>query len=194
MKLNRIKRCQCGCGQIILIKGRKFINLHQNRGKNNPRYNMESWNHGLTKYDHKGIMSQSKKIIGNKNSFYGIRKLGKDNPSFIDGRSKKIQEWKNKVFERDRYKCQNPNCKKKYTELHAHHIKPRKEFPELIYDIDNGITWCDRCHVSHHKKGLKMSEEQKQKISNSIIGRKDSEKVKRKKSLARKRWWKNHTH
>lgn len=36
-------------------------------------------------------------------------------------------------------------------DLHAHHIKSYKEFPELRYDVNNGITLCGICHREHHK-------------------------------------------
>jgi len=35
-------------------------------------------------------------------------------------------------------------------QLMIHHIKPRKDFPELYYDYDNVITVCKRCHESIH--------------------------------------------
>lgn len=32
----------------------------------------------------------------------------------------------------------------------AHHIKPRKEYPELAYDVTNGRALCESCHNKKH--------------------------------------------
>lgn len=54
---------------------------------------------------------------------------------------------RDRVFERDGYRCTNcghrnmPN-----NPLTVHHKKPRFRFPELINDVDNMITLCLRCH------------------------------------------------
>jgi hypothetical protein len=37
MKLNRVKRCQCGCRQMIK-ENQRFVNGHSSRGDNNPKY------------------------------------------------------------------------------------------------------------------------------------------------------------
>lgn len=47
------------------------------------------------------------------------------------------------VLKRDWYKCLVCPSKK---ELEVHHIYPRRDFPERIFDIDNGITLCKKCH------------------------------------------------
>lgn len=60
------------------------------------------------------------------------------------------KKWRKSVYERDEYTCQN--CGKTGGKLNAHHIKPYKDFPEFRYDIDNGITLCEKCHRELHKK------------------------------------------
>lgn len=65
-------------------------------------------------------------------------------------------EWRQKVFERDNYTCQDCwirswNWKKIY--LQAHHKKWFADYPENRYDVDNGITLCKDCHLlRHHHK------------------------------------------
>jgi len=69
--------------------------------------------------------------------------------------SYKWKTWRNKIFKRDDYTCQNPNCKycanKKGTELHPHHIISLSENKSLTFDLDNGITYCKYHHL---KSGL----------------------------------------
>jgi len=54
------------------------------------------------------------------------------------------REWRESVFKRDKWTCQN--CGVRGGKLQAHHIKPYKEFPELRHDISNGLTLCVECH------------------------------------------------
>ena len=51
--------------------------------------------------------------------------------------------WIIKVFKRDNYTCQICGNNKK---LNAHHIYPKRKYPELIYYVDNGITLCRKHH------------------------------------------------
>ena len=65
-------------------------------------------------------------------------------------KNKQYQDWRKSVFERDEYTCQS--CLKKGGELNAHHIKTFKEFVDLRYEIENGLTLCIECHRKVHKK------------------------------------------
>jgi 5-methylcytosine-specific restriction endonuclease McrA len=81
----------------------------------------------------------------------------------------KYSDWRLKVYERDKFICQKCGAKGGY--LHAHHIKPfsqileelRQQYPLLdlydiammskeLWDINNGITLCEKCHKELHKK------------------------------------------
>lgn len=55
------------------------------------------------------------------------------------------KDWRVRVYKRDGFKCQMPNCKSK-SRLQAHHIKKWSTASSLRYEIDNGITLCRNCH------------------------------------------------
>ena len=67
--------------------------------------------------------------------------------------SQELTEWRKQVFERDQYKC--VECGQKGT-LQAHHIKEWADYPDLRYEIDNGITLCRECHSKKHPKLTKL--------------------------------------
>jgi hypothetical protein len=56
--------------------------------------------------------------------------------------------WRRAVIERDEHTCQR--CGRQGTLLHAHHIKPWEEHPDVRYDVNNGVTLCPSCHRHMH--------------------------------------------
>jgi len=66
----------------------------------------------------------------------------------LERKTKEWIDWRKQIFERDNYTCQS--CGKRGCTLHPHHIKKRSEFPELKFNIDNGLTLCNNCHTKIH--------------------------------------------
>lgn len=60
-------------------------------------------------------------------------------------RSFEYRDWRKKVFERDNYTCQM--CKKRGIYLEPHHIKGFTKYPELRFEVSNGLTLCRECHM-----------------------------------------------
>ena len=69
-------------------------------------------------------------------------------------RLKRYKSWRKRIFRRDRYKCQFPDCGKVGGSLQVHHIKMKYKYPELIYRMDNGITLCYACHQKVHAEKI----------------------------------------
>ena len=78
----------------------------------------------------------------------GIRKKWEDRTKLKKREDRKSQsyiDWRKKVRARDGYKCKmsNEDC---CGILEAHHILSWKDFPELRYEVDNGIILCKYHH------------------------------------------------
>ena len=102
---------------------------------------------------------------------------GNNHPNWVDGGKhedylnhlRKTPEWKSwreQVFQRDDYTCQL--CGEKGIELHPHHIKQKCDFPDLIFEVANGITLCRDCHRS---KGVHSYKSNLYKLFITIISR-----------------------
>lgn len=64
-----------------------------------------------------------------------------------------FREWRQAVFERDKFTCQHcgahTGCGHR-VELHPHHIQPFATVVELRYVVSNGVTLCRTCHDRVH--------------------------------------------
>lgn len=87
---------------------------------------------------------------------------GSKNINWRDGKSKErhaqrdadgaeLRRWRRQIYYNNSYMCQR--CKTppiKSRQLVAHHIAPWSFFPELRFEINNGITLCIQCHKALH--------------------------------------------
>lgn len=64
----------------------------------------------------------------------------------------KYSTFRNKVLLRDGYKCTKCSDTNR---LEVHHIKMISVYPELAFDVNNGIVLCYKCHKLEHSKGAK---------------------------------------
>jgi len=81
-----------------------------------------------------------------------IKKMGELNPNWKGGiyktnrdvrRSPIYKRWQISIYKRDKYRCQLCGGS---NNLNANHIKRFSEYPELRFEISNGITLCFNCH------------------------------------------------
>ena len=145
----------------------------------------------------KGIMKANSGSF--KKGCISIKKIGNGGRGSINDK-----EWKRLVFEKDGYMCQE--CFSN-NNLHAHHVKNWNDYPELRFEISNGLTLCEKCHMTFHGKkdgfqknnpgpwlGKKMTLEQRKKLSDVHIGIKPSDETRAKlKTRTPARLGKKHT-
>lgn len=103
------------------------------------------------------LRTQKEEIGGEKHPNW---KGGISSENNIIRSSIEYRQWRKAVFKRDNYTCQCCDDKSGGN-LTAHHILNFSDYIELRFDINNGITLCDRCHnlnkhgSFHHIYGTK---------------------------------------
>lgn len=126
----------------------------------------------ISKYGTKNPIQSSKvqeKVKATCRERYGVDYFiqtqhfaGADSPVWKGGVARQRSErftydyrkWRTLVYQRDGYTCQCCGAhshKGRTVDLNAHHIFNWSDYPELRYDIDNGITLCEDCHNLFHK-------------------------------------------
>lgn len=58
----------------------------------------------------------------------------------------RYKKWRDDVFRRDNYTCQDCGFHGSNGYITAHHIQSWAYFPELRFELDNGKTLCEDCH------------------------------------------------
>lgn len=87
--------------------------------------------------------------------------IGENNPNWKGGIAFKdpdrnrypYKRWVRAVKDRDGWACRECGSN---DQLHAHHIKRWRDYPDLRYEIDNGLTLCHPCHEAAHGRGFKF--------------------------------------
>src|SRR3990167_10895244 len=148
-------------GQIGFNKGKKFP---QNSGEKNSNWK-GGWKNNLPKcldckiglknmYAKRCAKCHSASIAG-KNHYLWIedRNLLKKSDT---RRTTAYSEWRINVYKRDKFKCRiaDNNCKGR---IEAHHILSWKNYPELRYEINNGITLCRFHHPRKRADEINLS-------------------------------------
>lgn len=129
--IDGIAICKCSCGNVVEV----------------PKHNLLK---GKTKSC--GCI-KSKNFINakpNTKEKHGNWKGGISTKQHIIRNSVKYAKFRKNVFERDNYTCQK--CEIVGGELNVHHIIPFAMDEDKIFEIDNGITFCKKCHNRFHKE------------------------------------------
>jgi len=144
--------CKCGCGETLpkydplgrLNHG--YCSGHYSRTEEHKRkFDANRNRQGLLGRKHteetKRQMSLARQGSKNANWKGGLTEL-------VRGirRSPEFYQWRKAVLERDNHICQD--CRTTEN-LSAHHIFSIIDYPEKVFDIDNGLTLCHECHKRH---------------------------------------------
>lgn len=147
-----------------IIKDRIIETCHQKYGcsyaMQSPMIQEKVKNTCLKKYGveyYLGLNYGVGKLIGDKNPRWNPNRT--DATRIHERRTYDYAQWRKSVFERDGFVCvkcglkgikYGGNCKS--NGLNAHHIENYATHKSRRYDITNGITLCNQCHTSFHKR------------------------------------------
>ncbi len=177
---------QCGCtmevtpsaterGKKFCSKKCQFLNGHPMLGRkhseetkkklSNSHKGQIAWNKGIKT----GISSEKQREwarlhwLGNKNPIHKRNITGANHPGWKGGLwknktarlrgLKKWKDWREYIFARDNYKCLDCG---EGGYLEPHHIIPIRDDETKVFNKDNGITLCRKCHQKTFRKETEL--------------------------------------
>jgi hypothetical protein len=134
-------------GSVGPNKGKKLTKEQKSKLNLSGLLKGRGWNKGIP----------STWIMGTKNHMWknGVTPLNKKIRKSIE-----FKKWREDVFIRDNYTDQKNKIKGGV--LRPHHILNFAEYPELRFDINNGITLSEESHNEFHKKYGKFNNTREQ--------------------------------
>jgi hypothetical protein len=152
------KYCSRGCANRDTIEKRFTPEMKKNlstamTGKFKSETHKANISKAL-KTSEKAKRTQFKK--GSENPAYGRNQTGSANANWKGGKTSsnqkkrndpRMKEWRQAVFERDNFTCQDCGVK---GYLQAHHLVPISRDLDKAFNIENGKTVCVECHEKIH--------------------------------------------
>jgi hypothetical protein len=105
------------------------------------------------------VIASARTLSGDTKAKIGDAVRGDKHPNWKGGvtypihalrKTKEYRHWRDAVLERDGYRC--TKCHKSKHRLDAHHVFSFTLFPELRFDVNNGVTVCVICHTKYKDK------------------------------------------
>lgn len=107
--------------------------------KNNPR---SPW---LNKKQPLEMIEKRTSKFRGENHWRWIEDRSKVNPKNNERNTPQSKKWRSDILTRDNWTCQTCGVYGS-GRLETHHIKSWSKFPELRFELSNGVTLCRECH------------------------------------------------
>lgn len=132
----------------------------KNRERRNPKIQITCDNCGKLCSVHQSVYALSKHHFCNRqcnDEWMSKNYRAEGNPNWQGGfssenqrvrKTKEYREWREAVFARDNWTCQD--CGERGAYLHPHHVFEFAEFKEHRFEVWNGASLCVPCHAKYH--------------------------------------------
>lgn len=129
---NSTYECLCKCGKLIIVN-RTTLVRKKKPSKSCGCYSIEI----------------AKKRVGEKNPNYNPNLTETERNDSRRKRYPGLKNWIKNIKLKYNYQCQK--CNQFSKKLHAHHIENWAKNPEKRLDLENGILFCQECHIKFHQ-------------------------------------------